>query len=57
MASPFQLYINGQFEDGAAQFDSINPATGQVWAKMPEARTAEVNRAVSAASQALKNAA
>jgi len=57
MASPFQLYINGQFEDGAAQFDSINPATGQVWAKMPEARTAEVNRAVSAASQALQNAA
>lgn len=57
MASPFQLYINGQFEDGAAQFDSINPATGQVWAKMPEARTAEVNRAVSAASQALQNVA
>ncbi|MFW1813326.1 (Z)-2-((N-methylformamido)methylene)-5-hydroxybutyrolactone dehydrogenase [Acinetobacter guillouiae] len=57
MASPFQLYINGQFENGAAQFDSINPATGQVWAKMPEARTAEVNRAVSAASQALQNAA
>ncbi|WP_434279028.1 (Z)-2-((N-methylformamido)methylene)-5-hydroxybutyrolactone dehydrogenase [Acinetobacter sp. CE-15] len=57
MASPFQLYINGQFENGAAQFDSINPATGLVWAKMPEARTAEVNRAVSAASQALQNAA
>lgn len=57
MASPFQLYINGQFEDGAAQFDSINPATGQVWAKMPEARTTEVNRAVSAAFQALQNVA
>ncbi|TNL50373.1 aldehyde dehydrogenase [Acinetobacter bereziniae] len=57
MTSPFQLYINGQFEDGAAQFDSINPATGQVWAKMPEARTDEVNRAVEAASQALKDSA
>lgn len=57
MTSPFQLYINGQFEDGAAQFDSINPATGQVWAKMPEARTDEVNRAVAAASQALKDSA
>ncbi len=55
MTSPFQLYINGQFEDGAAQFDSINPATGQVWAKMPEARTNEVNRAVAAASKALQN--
>ncbi|KAA8735371.1 aldehyde dehydrogenase [Acinetobacter qingfengensis] len=48
----FQLYINGQFEDGAAQFDSINPATGQVWAKMPEARTEQVNRAVQAAEKA-----
>lgn len=57
MTSPFQLYINGQFEDGAAQFDSINPATGQVWAKMPEARTDEVNRAVAAASHALKDSA
>ncbi|MFU8927674.1 (Z)-2-((N-methylformamido)methylene)-5-hydroxybutyrolactone dehydrogenase [Acinetobacter puyangensis] len=50
----FQLYINGQFEDGAATFDSINPATGQVWAKMPEARTDQVNRAVDAADQALQ---
>ncbi|MBJ9985277.1 aldehyde dehydrogenase [Acinetobacter sp. S40] len=57
MTSQFQLYINGQFEDGAAQFDSINPATGQVWAKMPEARRDEVNRAVNAASQAMQNAA
>ncbi|MDO3655729.1 (Z)-2-((N-methylformamido)methylene)-5-hydroxybutyrolactone dehydrogenase [Acinetobacter genomosp. 15BJ] len=57
MTSQFQLYINGQFEDGAAQFDSINPATGQVWEKMPEARTDQVNRAVVAASQALQDAA
>ncbi|WHP06001.1 MULTISPECIES: (Z)-2-((N-methylformamido)methylene)-5-hydroxybutyrolactone dehydrogenase [Acinetobacter] len=57
MTSQFQLYINGQFEDGAAQFDSINPATGQVWAKMPEARSDEVNRAVAAASQALQDSA
>ncbi|EXB27399.1 aldehyde dehydrogenase family protein [Acinetobacter baumannii 1437282] len=55
MTSQFQLYINGQFEDGAAQFDSINPATGQVWAKMPEARRDEVNRAVAAATQALQD--
>lgn len=57
MSSQFQLYINGQFEDGVAQFDSINPATGQVWAKMPEARTDEVNRAVTSASEALQNSA
>ncbi|ENX34735.1 hypothetical protein F889_02024 [Acinetobacter colistiniresistens] len=57
MTSQFQLYINGQFEDGAAQFDSINPATGQVWAKMPEARRDEVNRAVAAATHALQESA
>lgn len=55
MTSQFQLYINGQFEDGTAQFDSINPATGSVWAKMPEARTDDVNRAVQAASNALQD--
>ena len=55
MTSAFQLYINGQFEAGAATFSSINPATGQVWAEMPEARTSEVNRAVEAAQQALTN--
>lgn len=53
----FQLYINGQFEDGIAQFDSIDPATGQVWAKMPEARTEQVNRAVEAASNAFYDSA
>lgn len=54
MTADFQLYINGQFESGAATFESINPATGEVWAHMPEARTDEVNRAVQAASSALK---
>ncbi len=49
----FQLYINGKFEAGAAQFESINPATGKTWAIMPEAKTDEVNRAVCAAKNAL----
>ncbi|MBY5931503.1 aldehyde dehydrogenase [Tateyamaria omphalii] len=48
----FQHYIGGTFSDGAAQFDSVDPATGQVWAKMPEARRADVNAAVRAARQA-----
>lgn len=52
----FQLYIDGQFEDGAAEFDSINPATGQAWAKMPEARREQVNRAVEAAHRAFSDA-
>ncbi|WP_175853601.1 aldehyde dehydrogenase [Burkholderia anthina] len=53
MNGPFQLYIDGRFEPGAATFGSINPATGAVWAQMPEARTDEVNRAVAAAGRAL----
>lgn len=48
----FQQYIDGAFSDGAAQFESLNPATGQVWALMPEARRDDVNRAVEAAERA-----
>ncbi|WP_438397282.1 aldehyde dehydrogenase [Caballeronia sp. DA-9] len=55
MNPQFELYIDGHFEPGAASFDSVNPATGQVWAKMPEARTEQVNRAVEAASRALSD--
>jgi aldehyde dehydrogenase (NAD+) len=48
----FQQYIGGVFEDGAARFDSLDPATGAPWATMPEAREADVHRAVAAAKQA-----
>jgi len=53
----FEQYIDGAFEAGSARFDSIDPATGQVWASMPEAREADVDRAVRAAQQALWNGA
>ena len=49
----FEQYIDGAFEAGAARFDSIDPATGEVWASMPEAREADVDRAVKAAERAL----
>ncbi|MVA78512.1 aldehyde dehydrogenase family protein [Agrobacterium vitis] len=49
----FQLYIDGTFSDGEARFESLDPATGEVWADMPEAREADVNRAVDAAHTAL----
>ncbi|MDR5759052.1 aldehyde dehydrogenase [Caballeronia sp. LZ035] len=57
MNPQFQLYIDGRFEPGAATFGSVNPATGQIWAEMPEARTEQVNRAVDAAHRALSDAA
>ena len=48
----FQQFIDGQFEDGSGRFDSIDPATGAAWASMPEAREADVDRAVAAAERA-----
>lgn len=48
----FQQYIGGAFSNGSAQFESRDPATGQVWAMMPEARTDDVNAAVDAAASA-----
>ena len=48
----FPLYIDGAFSDGAGFFDSVDPATGQPWAQMAEARQAEVDRAVEAEDRA-----
>ncbi len=48
----FQHYIDGTFENGAATFDSLDPATGQPWATMPMADAADVDRAVAAAHRA-----
>ncbi len=48
----FQHYIGGAFSNGSAQFPSHDPATGKVWAMMPEARTEDVNAAVNAAHEA-----
>ena len=52
----YQLYIDGEWcdaEDGA-RLDSVNPATGEVWATAAVAGAAEVDRAVAAADRALK---
>ncbi|MBY5363419.1 aldehyde dehydrogenase [Rhizobium leguminosarum] len=49
----FQHYIDGEFSDGEASYPSIDPASGTVWAEMPEAREEEVDRAVNAADRAL----
>ncbi|TNJ40609.1 aldehyde dehydrogenase [Phaeobacter sp. B1627] len=48
----FQQYIGGAFTDGSARFQSRDPATGEVWAMMPEARAEDVNAAVKAAQDA-----
>jgi acyl-CoA reductase-like NAD-dependent aldehyde dehydrogenase len=48
----FQHYIDGAFADATATFDSVDPATGMPWAKMPLASVADVDRAVHAAHRA-----
>ena len=49
----FRQYLNGVFEPGSQTFESLDPATGEPWAVMPEARAQDVDRAVAAARQAL----
>ena len=51
----FPLYIAGQFTAGSAGqvMDSINPATGEVWATFDCASPEDVDRAVMAARAAL----
>jgi len=51
----YSMLINGnwvQASDGKT-FESFNPATGEVWSKVPEATEADVNLAVEAAEKAL----
>ncbi|MFM7655113.1 MAG: aldehyde dehydrogenase family protein, partial [Paracoccaceae bacterium] len=48
----FQHYIDGAFETPARHFHSLDPATGQPWAEMPDASAADVARAVEAAHRA-----
>ena len=51
----YQMYIDGGFCDASdgGRFDSINPATGKVWATAPAATEADVDRAVTAARRAM----
>lgn len=48
----FQQLIDGVFEEGATRLESLDPATGEAWALMAMASTADVDRAVRAAHQA-----
>ena len=44
----FQMLINGQWVDASdgGSFESINPATNEVWSRIPEATADDVNAAV-----------
>lgn len=51
----YQMLIDGAWCDASdgARFTSLNPATGEIWATMPEATDDDVDRAVQAADAAL----
>ena len=57
MSAPvaLQMYIDGKWVDAAdgRRLDSVNPATGEVWATFPAATAADVDRAVKAAHHAM----
>ena len=50
----YQMLIGGQWVDASdgGQFDSVNPATGKVWSRVPAATEEDVDRAVRAAHDA-----
>lgn len=50
----YQMLIDGQWVDASdgGRFDSINPASGEVWSTVPEATEADVDAAVRAADRA-----
>ncbi|MFT6024968.1 MAG: acyl-CoA reductase-like NAD-dependent aldehyde dehydrogenase [Ascidiaceihabitans sp.] len=54
----YQMLIDGTWVDASdgARFDSVNPATGTPWATIPEATSADADRAVRAADAALNGA-
>ncbi len=53
----YQLFINGEHVDPVKGewLDTVNPYTGQVWARIPRGTQEDVDRAVKAASQALRS--
>ncbi|MCE8006932.1 aldehyde dehydrogenase [Aestuariivita sp.] len=50
----YQMLIDGAWVDAqdGGTFDSVNPATGTVWSRVPEATEGDVDRAVKAAHRA-----
>ena len=52
---PGRLLIDGQWVDGSKEFDTINPATGEVLTQITEASPVEVDRAVTAARLAFED--
>jgi len=57
MSQTFQMYIDGEWTNGSSgqTMESINPATGKVWASFACTSKEDVDRAIVAARRALNN--
>ncbi|MDI3336698.1 aldehyde dehydrogenase [Defluviimonas aestuarii] len=55
----YKMLIDGEWVDASdgGMFDSVNPSTGQVWSRVPEATAEDVDRAVRAADRAFTSGA
>ena len=53
--SPGRLLIDGQWSEAAHNFDTTNPATGEVLTQIAEASATDVDRAVDAARRAFED--
>jgi acyl-CoA reductase-like NAD-dependent aldehyde dehydrogenase len=53
--SPGRLLIDGQWTDTANNFDTTNPATGEILTQIAEASAGDVDRAVQAARRAFED--
>ena len=53
----YQMLIDGDWTDASdgQMFESVNPASSEVWSRVPEATEADVDRAVRAAHEAFLN--
>lgn len=52
MALEVQNFIGGEFIPAKTHLDSFNPATGEVWVKIPDSGKEEIDLAVKSAKQA-----
>lgn len=55
--SLYGMYIDGEFTDvtGRSMIDSMDPVTGEIWARITRGNVEDVNRAVEAAHHAFEN--
>jgi acyl-CoA reductase-like NAD-dependent aldehyde dehydrogenase len=47
-----QNFIGGHFEEASEFLDSLDPATGQTWARIPDSNESDVDKAVASAKSA-----